>query len=64
LGLILIMFGAMGSAPWVRRYRFGAIWKKTFAWHTGFWGEKADGWHYGLMFGVMKLVIAATTGGA
>jgi putative oxidoreductase len=50
LGLILIMFGA--------------IWKKIFAWHTGFWGEKASGWHYDLMFVLMNLVIACSDGGA
>lgn len=33
-GLILIMLGA--------------IEKKIFAWHTGFWGEKGSGWHYDL----------------
>ncbi len=49
-GLILIMFGA--------------IQKKIFAWHTGFWGEKGSGWHYDLMFVVMNLVIAFTDGGA
>ncbi|MGA8764935.1 MAG: DoxX family protein [Candidatus Sulfotelmatobacter sp.] len=50
-GLILIMFGA--------------IEKKLFEWHTGFWGgEKAAGWHYDLMFVVMNLVIAVTNGGA
>lgn len=49
-GLILIMLGA--------------IQKKIFAWHTGFWGEKASGWHYDLMFVVMNLVIAFTNGGA
>lgn len=49
-GLILIMFGA--------------IWKKIFAWHTGFWGEKASGWHYDLMLVLMNLVIAFTNGGA
>jgi putative oxidoreductase len=43
---------------------FGAIWKKIFAWHTGFWGEKASGWHYDLMFVLMNLVIAFTDGGA
>ena len=48
-GLILIMLGA--------------IEKKIFAWHTGFWGEKASGWHYDLMFVLMNLVIAATDGG-
>jgi putative oxidoreductase len=49
LGLILIMFGA--------------IQKKIFAWHTGFWGEKASGWHYDLLFVLMNLVIAFTNGG-
>jgi putative oxidoreductase len=48
-GLILIMFGAIG--------------KKIFAWHTGFWGEKASGWHYDLIFIFMNLVIAFTDGG-
>lgn len=49
LGLILIMLGA--------------IQKKIFVWHTGFWGEKSSGWHYDLMFVVMNLVIAFTDGG-
>jgi putative oxidoreductase len=49
-GLILIMFGA--------------IQKKIFAWHTGFWGEKGSGWHYDLIFVLMNLVIAFTDGGA
>ncbi len=49
-GLILIMLGA--------------IQKKIFAWHTGFWGEKTYGWHYDLMFILMNLLIAFTNGGA
>jgi putative oxidoreductase len=49
IGLILIMLGA--------------IYKKIFAWHTGFWGEKASGWHYDLTFVVMCLVILFTNGG-
>jgi putative oxidoreductase len=49
-GLILLMFGA--------------IKKKIFAWHTGFWGEKASGWHYDLMIVLMNLVIACSDGGA
>ncbi|HLZ92053.1 MAG TPA: DoxX family protein [Candidatus Acidoferrum sp.] len=48
-GLILIMLGA--------------IQKKIFAWHIGFWGEKGSGWHYDLMFVLMNLVIAFTDGG-
>lgn len=50
LGLILVMLGA--------------IQKKIFVWHTGFWGEKSSGWHYDLMFIIMNLVIIATDGGA
>jgi putative oxidoreductase len=49
IGLILIMLGA--------------IYKKIFVWHTGFWGEKASGWHYDLTFVVMCLVILFTDGG-
>ena len=41
----------------------GAIQKKIFSWHTGFWGEKSYGWHYDLMFILMNLVIAFTDGG-
>jgi putative oxidoreductase len=50
LGLILVMLGA--------------IQKKIFVWHTGFWGKHGtDGWHYELLFVVMCLVIATTAGG-
>jgi putative oxidoreductase len=49
LGLILVMFGA--------------IYKKIFVWHTGFWGEKSSGWHYDLIFVVMNLLIVFTNGG-
>ena len=41
-----------------------AVYKKIFAWHTGFWGEKGSGWHYDLMLILMNLVIAFTDGGA
>ena len=49
IGLILIMLGA--------------IQKKSFVWHTGFWGEKNSGWHYDLMIVIMNLVILFTNGG-
>jgi putative oxidoreductase len=49
IGLILLMLGA--------------IQKKIFVWHTGFWGEKASGWHYDLMLVVINLVILFTAGG-
>lgn len=48
-GLILIMLGA--------------IQKKIFVWHTGFWGDKTYGWHYDLMLVVMNLVILVFDGG-
>ena len=49
-GLILIMLGA--------------IQKKMFVWHTGFWGEKSSGWHYDLIFVLINLLIAFTDGGS
>ena len=49
MGLILLMMGA--------------IQKKIFVWHTGFWGKNASGWHYDLLFVVMNLVIIFTNGG-
>jgi putative oxidoreductase len=50
LGLILVMAGA--------------IQKKIFVWHTGFWGKHGtDGWHYDLLLVAMCLVIATTGGG-
>lgn len=49
IGLILIMLGA--------------IYKKIVVWHTGFWGDKASGWHYDLTFVVMCLVVLFTNGG-
>jgi putative oxidoreductase len=42
----------------------GAIQKKMFVWHTGFWGKHGtDGWHYDLIMIVMCLTIIATDGG-
>jgi len=50
IGLIIIMLGA--------------IQKKIFAWHIGFWGEKGSGWHYDLIFILINLMILFTDGGA
>ena len=50
IGLILVMLGA--------------IQKKIFTWHTGFWGESGtNGWSYDTMLVVMNLVIITTGGG-
>jgi putative oxidoreductase len=44
IGLILIMLGA--------------IQKKIFVWHTGFWGKSGtNGWSYDVMLVVMNLII-------
>jgi putative oxidoreductase len=51
VGLILVMAGA--------------IQRKMFVWHTGFWGQTGtNGWSYDLMLVVMCLVIATTGGGS
>ena len=50
IGLILVMLGA--------------IQKKIFAWHTGFWGKSGtNGWSYDTMLVVMNLIIVTTGGG-
>jgi len=50
IGLILLMLGA--------------IQKKIFVWHTGFWGKSGtNGWSYDTMLVVMNLVIITTGGG-
>jgi putative oxidoreductase len=50
IGLILVMLGA--------------IQKKIFSWHTGFWGKSGtNGWSYDTMLVVMNLVIVTTGGG-
>lgn len=57
---VLTQVAAMG----LTLIMLGAIYKKIFAWHTGFWGEKSSGWHYDLMFILMNLVITCANGGA
>jgi putative oxidoreductase len=43
----------------------GAIQRKIFVWHTGFWGKTGtNGWSYDLMLVTMCLVIATTGGGS
>jgi putative oxidoreductase len=64
-GSLGIMFGVLQqlAAIGLILIMLGAIQKKIFVWHTGFWGEKASGWHYDLTFLVMCLVIVFTNGG-
>lgn len=56
---ILIQLAAAGLIV----INLGAIRKKIFVWHTGFWGEASAGWSYDLLFVVMNLVVLTTGGG-
>ncbi len=47
--LIAVMLGAMG--------------KKIFVWHKGFFEKEGYGWHYDLLLLIANLVIIATLGG-
>jgi putative oxidoreductase len=62
LGVALGVFAQMGALV-LMLVMLGAIQKKLFVWHTGFWGEKTYGWHYDLLFLVSNLVILTTGGG-
>jgi putative oxidoreductase len=64
-GALGVAFGALTqlAAVGLILIMMGAIQKKIFVWHTGFWGEKTYGWHYDLMLVVMNLVILFTNGG-
>ncbi|HZQ24794.1 MAG TPA: DoxX family protein [Terriglobales bacterium] len=64
-GALGLMFGVLTQAAAIglMLVMLGAIQKKIFAWHTGFWGEKNGGWHYDLTYLIMCLVILLTGGG-
>jgi len=49
IGLMLVMLGAMH--------------RKAFVWHTGFWGKGSQGWHYDLLLFLIALMVFATNGG-
>src|SRR5215471_10468595 len=64
-GSLGVIFGALTqlAAAGLILLMLGAIQKKIFVWHTGFWGKNNQGWHYDLMLVVMSLVIIFTDGG-
>jgi putative oxidoreductase len=49
VGLMIVMLGAMH--------------RKAFVWHSGFWGKNAMGWHYDLLFFLIALLVFASNGG-
>jgi putative oxidoreductase len=62
LGLALGVFTQV-AALGLMLVMLGAIQKKVFVWHIGFWGDKTYGWHYDLLFLIANLVIMTTGGG-
>ena len=42
----------------------GAIYKKAFVWHTGFWGKSSLGWFYDALYLAANLVLLTTGGGS
>jgi len=65
LGALGLIFGILTQLAGfgLMLISLGAIWKKVAAWHTGFWGENATGWHYDLMLILMNVVIVSSDGG-
>lgn len=49
VGLMIVMLGAMH--------------RKAFVGHFGFWGKNSMGWHYDLMFFLIALLVFASNGG-
>lgn len=62
LGVALGVFTQLAAAG-LSLLMLGAIQKKMFVWHTGFWGKNNNGWYYDLTLVIMNLVIIATNGG-
>ncbi|HUK86747.1 MAG TPA: DoxX family protein [Terriglobales bacterium] len=64
-GSLGVVFGVLArfAAAGLILLMLGAIQKKVFVWHTGFWGKDGYGWHYDLMMIVMCLVVLFTGGG-
>ena len=64
-GSLGVIFGVLTqlAAAGLILVMLGAIQKKIFVWHTGFWGKNNQGWNYDLMLLVINLVIIFTDGG-
>ena len=65
-GALGVSFGALTqlAAFGLIVVMLGAIQKKIFRWHTGFWGKHGtDGWSYDTIMILMNFVIATTGGG-
>jgi putative oxidoreductase len=65
MGSLGVAFGVLTqpAAFGLMLLMLGAIYKKVFVWHIGFWGKNSSGWHYDLMLILMNVVVACTDGG-
>ncbi len=64
LGVVLGLFTQLAAIGLIL-LMLGAIQKKMFVWHTGFWGKSGtNGWSYDTMLVLMNLVIATSGGGS
>lgn len=64
LGVIFGLFAQLAAIGLIL-VMLGAIQKKIFTWHTGFWGKSGtNGWSYEIMLVVMNLIIVTTGGGS
>ena len=61
LSILLGIFAQIGAMMLIV-VAIGAIIKKIFVWHTGFYQGGSGGWHYDLILLIANLVIL-TTGG-
>jgi putative oxidoreductase len=62
LSVALGVFAQVGALV-LMLVMLGAIQKKVFVWHIGFWGDNTYGWHYDLTYLIANLVILTTGGG-
>jgi putative oxidoreductase len=65
MGTLGVAFGVLiqPAAFGLMLLMLGAIYKKVFVWHIGFWGKNTSGWHYDLILILTNVVIACTDGG-
>lgn len=62
--LLVIGLWDQAAAAALSLAMLGAIYKKVFAWKTGFWGKDATGWYYEVLYLLCNLVIVTTGGGS
>lgn len=65
IGAVSILFGIFPQigALMLICVMLGAMYKKIFVWHTGFFKNHTGGWHYDTFFLFANLVILTTGGG-